>query len=138
MATLTRERELIELETQYWQAIKDKDAAAALRLTDDPCIVAGAQGVASIDHRMFEAMMSTGAWTLHKFAFEGDVQVRFVTDDVAIVAYRVMEELTVEDKPVTLRAADASTWTRRNGRWVCALHTESIVGDPFGRDRTAK
>ena len=34
-------------------------------------------------------------------------------------------------------AADASTWVRRNGRWVCALHTESLKGDPFGRDRRA-
>jgi hypothetical protein len=23
----------------------------------------------------------------------------------------------------------------RNGRWLCALHTQSIAGDPFGRDR---
>jgi hypothetical protein len=28
-----------------------------------------------------------------------------------------------------------STWVRRNGGWVCALHTESILGDPFGRDK---
>lgn len=135
MTTSTRERELIELETQYWQAIKDRDAMAALRLTADPCIIAGAQGVAAIDHQKFEAMMSAGGWTLHRFGFEGDVQVRFVNDDVAIVAYRVMEELTVDGKPVTLRAADASTWVLRDGRWLCALHTESIAGDPFGRDR---
>lgn len=50
-------------------------------------------------------------------------------------SYRVHEELTVDGKPVTLDAADASTWVRRNGRWVCALHTEAISGDPFGRDR---
>jgi len=48
----------------------------------------------------------------------------------------VHEELTVEGKPVTLDAADASTWVRRDGRWVCALHTESLRGDPFGRDRS--
>jgi hypothetical protein len=24
---------------------------------------------------------------------------------------------------------------RRGGRWVCALHTEAIAGDPYGRDR---
>lgn len=45
------------------------------------------------------------------------------------------EELTVDGKRVALDAADASTWVRRNGRWVCALHTESLAGDPFGRDR---
>jgi hypothetical protein len=23
------------------------------------------------------------------------------------------------------------------GQWVCAVHTEAIAGDPFGRDRGA-
>jgi hypothetical protein len=61
--------------------------------------------------------------------------VRLLGDDVAIVAYQVHEELTVDGKPVTLDAADSSTWVRRDGRWLCALHTEAIAGDPFGRDR---
>jgi hypothetical protein len=55
---------------------------------------------------------------------------------VAVLAYNVHEELTVEGKPVTIDAADASTWVRRDGRWLCALHSESLKGDPFGRDRT--
>ncbi len=38
-------------------------------------------------------------------------------------------------KPVELDAADASTWVRRSGKWLCALHTESIAGDSYGRDR---
>ena len=59
-------------------------------------------------------------------------------DDVAIVAYQVTEELTVDGKPVTLNAADSSTWIRRNGGWMCALHTEAIAGDPYGRDRKVK
>jgi len=41
----TIERELVELERRYWQALKEKDVAAAVELTDEPCIVAGAQGV---------------------------------------------------------------------------------------------
>ena len=56
-------------------------------------------------------------------------------DEVAIVAYKVHEELTVEGEKVVIDAADASTWIRRDGAWVCALHTEAITGDPFGRDR---
>jgi hypothetical protein len=66
-----------------------------------------------------------------------DDQVRQLGDDVAVVAYTVHEKLTVDGQPVTLDAADASTWVRRNGRCVCALHTESVKGDPFGRDRRA-
>jgi len=47
----------------------------------------------------------------------------------------VHEELTVEGKPVTLDAADSSTWVRRDGHWLCAAHTETLSGDPYGRDR---
>ena len=134
METNAIESELLSLERQYWQAIKDKDVDTALRLTDDPCIVAGSQGFASIGKQALASMMSAANYTLNEFRF-GEAQVRLLNDAVAIVAYKVHEELTVEGKPVTLDAADASTWVRRGNRWVCALHTESITGDPFGRDR---
>jgi hypothetical protein len=135
MATMTLEKELLELERQYWQAIKDKDVDTAMRLTDDPCIVTGAQGIGSIDRKSLGSMMKAARYTLNTFEVKDDARVRVLGNDVAILAYNVHEELTVEGKPVTLDAADASTWVRRDGHWVCALHTESIVGDPFGRDR---
>ena len=135
MSTTTIENELVDLERQFWQAIKDKNVEAAMQLTDDTCIVTGAQGAASIDRKAFAGMLNSPAWTLNEFEFVGDVEARAITDDVAIVAYKVREQLTVDGKPLTLDAADASTWVRRDGRWVCALHTESIAGDPFGRDR---
>ena len=134
MATTTIEQEVLDLEKRYWEALKNNDMETALSLTDDPCIVTGAQGVMRLDHRTFREMMKSPGWALHSFELN-DLQVRLLGDDVAIVAYKVREELTVEGKPVTLDAADASTWVRRNGGWVCALHTESVAGDAFGRDR---
>lgn len=135
MASKALEKELWKLENKYWQALKDQDFDAALRLTDDPCIVAGAQGVGSVDKKSLAEMMKSASYTLNSFKLSDDVKVRKLSEDVAILAYKVHEELTVEGKPVTLDAADASTWVRRDGHWVCALHTESIVGDPYGRDR---
>jgi hypothetical protein len=135
MATQAVEQELLGLERQYWQAIKDKDVESAMRLSDESCIVAGAQGVGSLDRNTLAAMMKAASYTLNDFEISKDAKVRLLGDDVAIVAYKVREDLTVEGKPVTLEAADSSTWVRRNGRWVCALHTESLAGDPFGRDR---
>jgi uncharacterized protein (TIGR02246 family) len=132
---IQNEKELIALERQYWQALKNKDVAAALRLTDDPCIVAGASGISRLDKKALEGMMRNAAYDLREFKVDDDVQVRFLGDDVAIVAYKVHEKLTVDGKPVALDAADSSTWVRRDGRWLCAAHTEAIAGDPFGRDR---
>jgi uncharacterized protein (TIGR02246 family) len=135
MAGKHLEKELLDLETQYWTAIKEKDVEAAMRLTDEECIVTGAQGVGKINRQAMAQMVTNAPYVLHDFELKGDVQVRQIGDDVAILAYKVHEELTVDGKPVKLDAADASTWVRRDGRWLCALHTEAIAGDPFGRDR---
>ena len=134
MANTTLANELLDLEKQYWTAIKERDAEAAGRLTDEECIVTGAQGVGRVNRQALAAMLKDAPYTLHEFELK-DPEVRQLGDDVAILAYKVHEELTVDGKPVKLDAADASTWVRRDGRWLCALHTESITGDPFGRDR---
>jgi uncharacterized protein (TIGR02246 family) len=130
--------ELLELERQYWQAIQDRDGDQCARLSDEECIVTGAQGVSKLDRKTLIRMMKeSDQYTLDAFRLDEDVQVHRISADVAILAYKVHEELTVDGEPVTLDAADASTWVRRDGRWLCALHTESILGDPFGRDRHA-
>lgn len=134
MTTNAIEQELLELETQFWQAIKDKNADAAARLSDNPCLLTGPQGVNRVERQELMGLMKAAPYTLHDFRIS-DPQVRLLGDQVALLAYNVHEELTVEGKPVTIDAADASTWVRRGGRWVCALHTESLKGDPFGRDR---
>jgi hypothetical protein len=128
------EAQLQDLEKQYWQAIMDRDITAAMRLTDDPFIITGAQGVARITHPAFAAMLQAGGWTLHEFTLT-DVLVRVVSEGVAIVAYKVKELLTVDGKPVTIEAADSSVWILRDEHWLCTLHTESLAGDPFGRDK---
>jgi hypothetical protein len=131
---MSLETEILKLEKLFWQSMIDKDSEAGARLTADPCLVTGAQGVASIDRKTFAKMIETGEWELHAFKFS-DVNVECVTDDVAVIAYKVREDLTVDGKKLTLEAADASTWVRDGDGWVCALHTESVLGDPYGRDR---
>lgn len=135
MTTQTIEAEVLELENRYWQALKDQDAGTAAALTDDPCLVSGAQGVSLLDRKSLAAMLKSANYTLDRFELKDDAKVRLLRDDVAAVAYTVHEELTVDGKPVALDAADVSIWVRRDGRWLCAVHTESLAGDPFGRDR---
>ena len=135
MTTTNVEKELVQLENRYWQALKDRDSAEAMRLTDDPCIVTGPQGVSRIGRDALGDMMRDAPYTLESFELKPDVQVLMVTDDLAIVAYEVSEDFTVDGKPVHLDAAQSSTWVRRDGQWRCAAHAESLTGDPFGRDR---
>ena len=129
------EQEILGLEHRFWQSMIDKDAKTGAAMSADPCLVTGAQGVGRIDRKTFAKLMERGAWTLHKYEFS-DVKVERVTDDVAVIAYKVREDLTVDGKNLTMEAADASMWVRNGDGWVCALHTESVLGDPYGRDRT--
>jgi hypothetical protein len=125
-------RELMALEKKYWNAIKDKDSSTAASLSNDPCVVVGAQGVGVLDRTTLGRMLQGATYELKEFAFD-DVHIRRVTDDVAVVAYKVKEDLVVEGQDVNLEAFDSSVWVRRNGEWICVVHTESIAGDPFGR-----
>jgi hypothetical protein len=132
----TRAQELLELEKRFWDTMKTKDGRTAARMTDDGCIIVGAQGVSAIDSATMEKLMADGKWELERYDFdENNAQVRFIGDDVAIVAYKVNERVVVDGKALPVNANDSSVWVRRNGEWLCALHTESLAGDPFGRDK---
>jgi len=124
-----------EIESAFWNAMQSKDATAAGRMTNDKCIIVGAQGVSAIDAKSMAKMTSEGKWEIRHYEFDQkSMQMNFVTDDIAIVAYTVDETVVVDGKMIPLKANDSSVWVRRDGEWRCALHTESVAGDPFGGD----
>jgi hypothetical protein len=125
---------LTDLEHRYWQAIRDKDAATVMRLSDEPTIVAGASGAGSFDRATLGEIANSPSYVLTSYELTG-FQVREIADGLAVVVYSAHEDLVVEGEAVSMDATEASTWVRRDGEWVCALHCESIAGDPFGRDR---
>ena len=136
MNSPAKANELLNLEHKFWNAMQTKDAGVAQAMTDDGCIIVGAQGVSAIDARTMGKLTTEGEWELDEYSFdEKSTQVRMLSDDVAIVAYKVNERVVVDGKELPVEANDASVWVRRNGKWLCALHTESLSGDPYGRDR---
>lgn len=128
-------QELMQLERRFWQAMKDRDVEEAKKLTDFPCLVSGPQGIGALDEETFTKMMTNGSYRIDRFDLSDGAQARMLGDDVAVLAYRVHEDLHVDGKPVSLDAAESSTWVKRDGKWVCAQHSEALAGDPFGRDR---
>ena len=129
--------ELLQVESRYWDALKNRDSREARKMTEDECIVVGAQGVMQIGPEMIAQMLEGELpYEIDGYAMdEGKTLVRRIGDDIAIVAYPVHEDLHVEGKKVALDAFDATVWVRQDGKWVAVLHTESIAGDPFGRDK---
>ncbi len=126
--------EIMGLEKQFWDSMKGKDPDTAARLTAEACIVAGSSGVAVIDPATMGQMLTGATWELESYSFE-DVQMQALDSATVLVGYKVTEQLKVEGEPVRLTAFDTSVWRRETGRWACALHTESLAGDPFGRDK---
>ncbi|MFA7249130.1 MAG: nuclear transport factor 2 family protein [Dehalococcoidia bacterium] len=128
--------EIMALERTYWDAMRSGDGEAGARLTAPECIVAGASGTGLITPAILSQMLATATWRLIEYAID-DPQFLDVDADTSIVAYRVHEELTVDGAPVALDAFETSVWRREAESWRCVLHTESLAGDPFGRDRRA-
>ncbi len=132
------EQEIINLEQEFWQTILEKDTEASVAMLPERSIVVGAQGAAVLTRDDYRRMaeQAENSWKLKSFRLD-DVSVIFPREDVAVIAYTVTEEMDVDGEPLTLKAADATTWIRENGGWRASLHTESVLGDPFGRDRKA-
>ena len=58
------EQELIDVERRFWNAMQEKDAATASKLTDDQCVIVGAQGVSAIDAGTMAKLTAEGQWEL--------------------------------------------------------------------------
>jgi hypothetical protein len=115
--TTITEQELLALERDYWDALKDREARTAGRMTAGDSTIVGASGVSGVDPHT--------------------TRIAQLCDDAVAIMYGVHEDLEVDGKPVKLDAFDTSVWSKSDIGWTCVLHTESIAGDAFGRDRTA-
>jgi hypothetical protein len=121
------DQELIELEKQYWEAIRSRDGAAATRLSDARCLVVGPQGIGKLDREALAGLVENAPYELKRFRLDDDVQISKIADDVAVIAYKVSEEMLVDGELKQLDAFDTSVWVKRDGGWVCAAHTETIA-----------
>jgi hypothetical protein len=121
------DQELIELEKRYWEAIRSRDGAAATRLSDARCLVVGPQGNGKLDREALAGLVENAPCELKRFRLDDDVQISKIADDVAVIAYKVSEEMLVDGELKKLDAFDTSVWVKRDGGWVCAAHTETIA-----------
>lgn len=126
MKQATPTQDILELERKYWRAVVEQDVETAKSLTDFPCLLAGPHGARSVDEKAFVRAMESSSMPLQKAEIEDGANVRMLSDDVAIIAYDVSVEMKSNGEVRKLRAADCSTWARRNGQWRCAMHAEAM------------
>ena len=131
------DQEILALEHDFWNALKDRDGRTVARLTAEDSTVVGASGVTGISPREMGQMTESASYTIKGFRIDRHkARITNLCDDAYAVSYPVQEELEVDGKPVKLQAFDTSVWKKTDAGWTCVLHTESIAGDAFGRDRT--
>jgi hypothetical protein len=130
------DQELLDLERSYWDALKERDFRTIGRLTAEDSTVAGASGVAGVDPRSIQKQIESAPYTIKDYRIDPQtIRINRLCDDTVSIAYAVHEDLEVDSKPVKLDAFDLSVWKQSGTGWTCVLHTESIKGDSFGRDR---
>jgi hypothetical protein len=136
MTSSITDQELLALERQYWDALKARDFLTIGRLSAEKSTVAGAGGASVLDPRSIAKTIETGSYRLNDYRIDPQsVQVNPICDGASAISYKVHEDIEVDDKNVQLDAYDVSVWKQTSNGWTCILHTESIEGDAFGRDR---
>jgi ketosteroid isomerase-like protein len=127
MSTAPLEREIFELDRQYREAIKSGDANTLQKLTADPCVIVGAQGVIEFEPEELTGMTSGQDFHLKSYHLdEENVEFRPLGDG----AYRVQETYERGGKPYAADAYNCSIWVEDGDSWACAVHTESLVEPP--------
>ena len=119
------ENQILELEKKYWKAMETHDFSTVKSLTHFPCIVAGKDGVRSVDEPTFKKMFDSGEGRQLKVLDISESESQIIGKNSAIIAYLIQFEYTSQDQKSSGKCACTSTWVKENDNWVCAMHTES-------------
>lgn len=119
------EKHIVELEKKYWQGMEDHDYETVKSLTHFPCIVAGKNGVKSINETEFKTMFESGANNDIKVLKISEVNAQIIDQNTAIIGYEIEFGNADKKENDSMKCVCTSTWIKENNDWFCALHTET-------------
>ncbi len=70
------DKELLDLEKQYWEAMQNRDGATATRLSDARCVVVGPQGIGKLDRQALAGLVENPPYELKEWRFDDEVHVQ--------------------------------------------------------------
>jgi ketosteroid isomerase-like protein len=117
---------ILDLETAFWNAIRDKDGAAVAKLCGDTTIMINANGVSSRSVKKMARLTVEAEWQLNRFSLS-EVHVTSPSPDVAVIGYLVQQEVTLNGETTASAAAICSTWVWKDDGWLCYAHCESAL-----------
>lgn len=119
------EKQIIELEKKYWQGMENHHYETVKQLTHFPCIIAGKNGVQSVNEDKFKKMFESGDGDKIKVLNISDIEAQLLIENTAVIAYSIELGMADDTKKSSMKCACTSTWIKENNNWVCALHTEA-------------
>jgi len=124
----TKEQDLVELETKFWQSMVDQDASTAVGLLNEPALMVSSHGAMQFDHAGYRKMADQGSTIVKSFELD-DMQVVFPNPSTAILTYSVRQGVAPRGKGETTfeEMHDSSTWIKAGNDWKCVMHTETPV-----------
>jgi len=123
------ETQIIELEKKYWQGMENHDYETVKKLTRFPCIIAGKNGVQSIDEDKFKKMFESGDGDKIKVLNLSNIEAQLITENTAVIGYVIELGITDQKEKPPMKCACTSTWIKENNNWVCTLHTEAELSE---------
>lgn len=130
---------LIALEKKFWQSMVDEDTDTALGMLAEPSMMVSSHGAMSFDHEQYREMAEKGGMVIKSFELS-DMKVMHPNDDTAVVTYRVKQEIAQRGdgaKTIEQEMADSSVWLRKDGEWLCVMHTETEIDDGEAKKKPA-
>lgn len=121
---MTDPKEIIALETSFWQAMVDGDAAAAAAMITEHAANIAMFGIVHFSPAQYIEMAENGPARTLSFKFS-DEKVFFPTPDVAVITYTVEQSFSINGKPQDMTCYDSTVWVCGDAGWRAALHTES-------------
>jgi hypothetical protein len=117
--------ELMKLEVESWQYLKDTNISAMKQYLGDDAILIFSNGQRFSKAQQITAMPYI---QLDSFTIEPDADIKVWTPEVATLLYRVSYTSGMKNtKTSTVKVLSSSTYVRRNGRWVSELYQETLA-----------
>jgi hypothetical protein len=114
---------LLKLEAESWQFLKARNVDAAKDYFADDALLISGDGTRFTKAEYLKAMPDI---RLDSVTIEPNAEIRVWTPDVATLLYRVTYASALKDeKATTMKALSASTYVRRNGKWLSVLYQET-------------
>jgi hypothetical protein len=125
-ATTPMEKEIVDLQHEFWEATKNADRDELSRLTDDQFTFVMGEGVHNFSRNDFVTMMTDGDFKLKSYTLS-EPTVRELSPGFALIGYKARESFEREGKAQEVESYSSAIWKKSGKTWQCAVATESRI-----------